>query len=370
MPEWFMYEARLQRVVERLQAEGLDALLVCYSAKAERLPNVFYLSGFTGSTAMLLIGREHRWFLTDFRYHEQMAQEVREAWELVDSTGKKLVEEILPVLAEAAALKRVGFASEHVSHAMHSRLADADGIEFVATEGWIEDLRLVKDEQEIESLRSAVRLGERIMTEVWGVIAPGVTEADLAAEIHYRALKHGATSCSFAPIVASGENASKPHAGFTTQKLTPGAPLTIDMGVVLAGYCSDMTRTVFYRDCPAEWRQIYETVRSAKDLGFAEVRPGVTGKAVDAAAREHVYRAGFEGRFEHGFGHGVGIEVHEAPALARTADAELRSGMVVTNEPGIYLPGRGGVRIEDMVVVSEDGAENLNELDTELRVVG
>lgn len=359
-----MFEARIDKLLARIESEGLDGLLIT------SLPNIFYLSGYTGSTAMLILTRGHKWFLTDFRYHEQFAAEVWPGWTLVDNTGRKLIADVLPNLADASQLKRMGFESNVLTHAVYTKLLADESRTFVPTVGWVEELRLVKDETEIERLRATVRLNERIFTELLEVVRPDTTEAQLAAEIHYRALMYGAKGYSFEPIVASGVHASKPHAGFTTEPLVRGAPLTIDMGVQLDGYCSDMTRTVFVGDCPPEWERVYRLVREAKDQAFAAIRPGKLGRDIDAVARDLIYAAGFEGKFEHGLGHGVGIEVHEGPTLSKMGDKELRPGMVVTDEPGIYLPGEGGVRIEDMLVVREDGAEMLNTLDTELRVVG
>jgi Xaa-Pro aminopeptidase len=318
----------------------------------------------------VVVSREHAWFITDFRYHEQVGEQVANAFTLVDNTGKKLIADVLPNLEDSAALNQIGFESQHLTHALYRKLTEADGMQFEPTDGWIEDLRIIKDETEIERLQAAVRLNERIFSELLALVGPEVTEADLAAEIHYRALKYGAKGYSFDPIVASGAHSAKPHAGYSTERLVPGQPLTIDMGVLLDGYCSDMTRTVFYRDCPAEWEQVYAVVREAKDRAFAEIQPGRLGKEIDAVARDLINGAGYEGKFEHGLGHGVGVEVHEQPTLSSVGERELKPGMVVTDEPGIYLPGEGGVRIEDMVVVREDGALNLNELDTELRVIG
>jgi len=358
-----MPSARVKRVVERLEADGLSALYVT------SLPNIYYLTGFTGSTAQVLISPQRRWFITDFRYHEQFAAQVDQDFELIDNTTRKFIEEILPSL-NGAQLKRIGFESEHVTHAAFLKLSAADGFEFTPTAAWIEDLRLVKDEGELARIREAVALGERIFGELIALIGPQTREADLAAEIEYRARKYGAEECSFSPIIASGLNSSKPHAGFTKQLLTPAAPLTIDMGVKLNGYCSDMTRTVFYKDCPAQWRKVYNVVREAKRLAQAVVGPGVAGSAVDAAARQYITDEGYGEHFGHGLGHGVGIEVHEAPRLARTADNILAVGQVGTDEPGIYLPGEGGVRIEDMFVVTANGSENLNSLGDEIQVVG
>jgi Xaa-Pro aminopeptidase len=358
-----MPSARVKRVVERLEANELDALYVT------SLPNIYYLTGFTGSTAQVLVSPRKRWFITDFRYHEQFGAQCDQDFELVDNTSRKFVDDILPSLG-GDRLKRVGFESEHVSHAGFLKLSAASGIDFVATSAWIEDLRLIKDAGELARIREAVQLGERIFGELLGLIGPQTREADLAAELEYRARRYGAEECSFSPIIASGVNSSKPHAGFTKQMLTPAAPLTVDMGVKLNGYCSDMTRTVFYKDCPAQWRKVYNVVREAKRLAQAVVAPGMAGSAVDAVARQHITDAGYGEHFGHGLGHGVGIEVHEAPRLARTAENVLAVGEVGTNEPGIYLPGEGGVRIEDMFVVTADGSENLNVLGDEIQVVG
>jgi len=359
-----MHQVRNDKIKSKLEAEGLDALLVT------SLPNIQYLSGFTGSTAMVLVTRENCWFLTDFRYHERVGEEVWDGYTLIDNTGKKLTEEIIPNLADGAKLKKIGFESDYVTHATHANLAKAEGLEFVPTTGWVMDLRMVKDANEIELIRKSVLLNERIFTELLPLIGPDITEADFAAEISYRALRYGAEGISFDPIVASGPNSSKPHAGFTTSKLVPGTPLTFDMGVRLNGYCSDMTRTVFYKDCPAEWVKVYNFVRQAKDAAHAAIKPGKLGKEIDAVARTLIYEAGYEGKFEHGLGHGVGIEVHEMPRLAKPSETVLAPGHVATNEPGIYLPGEGGIRIEDIFVVTADGAENLNTLNTEIQILG
>lgn len=359
-----MHDARIKRVLERVSGESLDAILVT------SLPNIYYLSGFTGSTAMLLLTPGKRWFITDFRYHEQVGKQVQGGFELIDNTGKKLVQDVLPSLPGSDQIKRIGFESDHVTHATFEKLGAAEGREFVATTGWVEDLRMVKDKKEVELIRQSVLLNERIFTELLGLIGPGVTEADLAAEIGYRAMKAGALGNSFSPIVASGPNASKPHAGFSTQELVPAAPLTFDMGVLLNGYCSDMTRTVFYKDCPAKWEEIYGTVKDAKDLVTAHLKPGMLGREADAIARKHIADAGHGEHFGHGLGHGVGIEVHEGPRLASTSEQKLVAGNVVTNEPGIYLPGDGGVRIEDILLVMDSGCENVNTLSTDIVVIG
>jgi Xaa-Pro aminopeptidase len=235
---------------------------------------------------------------------------------------------------------------------------------------WIENLRMVKDDAELAAIQAAIDLNEAVFSEVAGVVRADMTEADLAAEIFYRGMKKGADGVSFSPIVASGPNSAKPHAGFSTSRLVPGTPLTFDMGMRLNGYCSDMTRTVFLGECTPQWERIYNIVKEAKDSAANAIRPGVTGKTVDSVARDYISEQGHGDHFGHGLGHGIGIEVHEGPRLAKVGELELKPGHVVTNEPGIYLPGEGGIRIEDIFVVTEDGARNMNNLPTEIMVVG
>ena len=359
-----MYTARNDQLCAKLSESGLDALLIT------SLPNIHYLTGFTGSTAMALVTPQQRFFITDFRYHTQYAQQVEKSYELVDNTAKNLIKTVLPGLPGSEGFRRIGFESVHVSYDMWTMLSSADSREFGPTKAVVEDLREVKTEAEIELLRTSVLLNEKVFLEVLGTLEADTTEADLVAEIEYRCRKHGATGTSFDPIVASGANSSKPHARFTQDRIVPGTPLTFDMGVLLGGYCSDMTRTVFFRDCPPQWEKVYNIVKLAKDSANAAVRPGRLGREIDAVARKVITDAGYGDKFGHGLGHGVGLEVHEGPRLAQVAEMQLRVGNVLTNEPGIYLPGEGGIRIEDMFVVRENGPENLNTLSTDIQVCG
>jgi Xaa-Pro aminopeptidase len=357
------YSARCTQLLSRVESDGLNALLVT------SLPNISYLSGFTGSTAMLLLTPTDRYFITDGRYTVQVAQEVDPSFTLVDNTNRKLLEDVLPGIAASAGWQKIGFEAAHTTHASSAKYVGAKW-EFVPTESWVEDLRMVKDAAEIELIRAAIRLNERVFSEAIAKIGPDTTEADVAAEIYYLGVKYGASKVSFDPIVASGPNGSKPHARFSSDRLVPGTPITIDMGMRLDGYCSDMTRTVFYKECPPQWEKIYMTVRAAKDAAMAAVKPGLLGKDIDAVARQVMTEQGLPETFNHGLGHGIGVEVHEAPRLAKTGDAALAAGMVITDEPGYYLDGVGGMRIEDIFVVRDSGAENLNTLGTELIVLG
>jgi Xaa-Pro aminopeptidase len=358
------FVARCAKLAARLGELELDALLV------SSLPNIGYLSGFTGSTALALLTPAERYFITDGRYTVQVAQEVDPSFTLVDNTNRKLLEDVLPGIPGSGAWKRIGFEAGHTVHSTSAKFLASDKWQFIGTESWVEDLRMIKDEAEVALIRAAVVLNERVFTETLATIGPNTTEADLAAEIYFRGVKYGASKVSFDPIIASGANGSKPHARFTSDKLVPETPLTFDMGMRLNGYCSDMTRTVFYKGCPAKWEKIYNTVRAAKDAAFDAVKPGLLGKDIDAVARQVMVDGGLPETFNHGLGHGIGIEVHEAPRLAKTGEVPLQEGMCITDEPGYYIDGVGGMRIEDIFVVREHGAENLNTLDTDIHVVG
>ncbi len=358
-----MRETRILGLIERLQREGLDALLI------SSLPNIFYLSGFTGSSAALLLTPHQRLFVTDFRYHGRVRSQTSGGWEIEDNSNSPL-RELLPQLAARHQLGRIGLEAEHMNLALYLELQKAGGPEYVPTRGWVEDLRRVKDAGEIETLQAAESLGERIFSELLPLLGPDTTEADIAAEIEYRARRHGASACSFSPIIASGVHSSMPHAGYSGEKLVPGTPLTIDLGVVLDGYCSDMTRTVFFKDCPQKWEQIYNLVDLAQRTAFERLRPGVTGREGDSYAREVIEAGGYGEHFGHGLGHGVGIQIHESPRLSQAEKRILEPGNVTSLEPGIYIPGEGGVRIENLIWFTDDGVRSFNQLGTELTVVG
>ena len=359
-----MYETRLKLLREQFDSNGIDALLIT------SLPNIYYLSGFTGSTAMILVQQDKCYFITDGRYTLKVQQEVEQAYQFVDNTGKNLVREVLPKIIGNQAVNRIGFEAVEVTQAQLTRWSEQETFSFVPTSSWVEELRQVKSEAEIELLRQSTLLNEKLFEKVLGFVSDDITERDLAAELYYWALKMGADGVSFEPIIAGGERSAMPHAGYTGAKLVPGAPLTIDMGVKLGGYCSDMTRTVFFKDCPAEWEAIYAIVLQAKDAAFEAAKPGMKGCEVDAVARKIITDAGYGDKFGHSLGHGIGVEVHEGPRLAAIYDLEIASGNVLSNEPGIYLPGQGGIRIEDLMVIRDNGAESLNTLSTDIRVVG
>jgi Xaa-Pro aminopeptidase len=351
---------RADRVAEALEQRSLDLLLVT------NLISVRYLTGFTGSNAMAVIGRDVRRFVTDFRYVEQAAIEVdgfdREQGpqDFVGALGDGWPEGRL----------RVGFEDDDVTVRRHGRLREVipDRIELVAAGGIVEGLRAVKEPGEVERIGAAAALTD----EVYGVLREqgvvGRTEREVALALEDEMRRRGAQP-AFDSIVASAERGALPHAKPADVPIASGTLVTLDVGARLDGYHSDCTRTWATGELPDDLAEAYELVRRAQQAALDAVRPGPEGREVDAVARDVIEAAGHGERFGHGLGHGVGLEIHEGPRLARTAEAALAAGNVVTVEPGVYLPGRGGVRIEDLVVVTEEGRRVLTGTTKELVTV-
>jgi Xaa-Pro aminopeptidase len=349
---------RGDRLEQLLAERELDRMLVT------DLVNVRYLTGFTGTNGACVCGPGVRLFLTDFRYTERAAAEV-EGWEAVTISA-----DWLKGIAERLE-GRVGFEDDHMSVRLLAKLKEklADGTEMVPAGGRVEELRRVKDEEELALIAEASKLTD----EVWkwslerGLAGRSEREVALAAEARIR--EQGG-SPSFPAIVAAGPNGAQPHAEPGEREIGRGELVVFDMGAQLDGYCSDGTRTFATGEPDPEARAVYEVVREAQQASLEAIRAGVKGEDVDKVAREVIDAAGHGDRFGHGLGHGVGLEVHEAPRLSFRSDDVLAAGEVVTVEPGIYLPGNFGVRIEDLVVVAEDGLRNLSTLPKELQLVG
>jgi Xaa-Pro aminopeptidase len=352
---------RADRVVAALAERELDLLLVT------NLVNVRYLTGFTGSNALALVGRDVRRFVTDFRYVEQAAEQVE------GFDREQGPQDFITALGEGwpAGELRVGFEDDHVTVRRHRRLREVlpDRIELVPAGGIVESLRAVKEPGEIERIAAAAALADKVYATVreQGLVGRGEREVALALETEMRRL--GADEPSFPSIVASAERGALPHAVPADVAIPAGTLVTLDIGARLDGYCSDCTRTWATGELPDDLAEAYALVLRAQQAALAAVRPGPEGRELDAVAREIIEAAGHGEHFGHGLGHGVGLEVHEAPRLARTAEAPLAAGNVVTVEPGVYLPGRGGVRIEDLVVVSEGGHRVLSGTTKELVTV-
>ncbi|MDI6870010.1 MAG: Xaa-Pro peptidase family protein [Bacillota bacterium] len=347
-----MSEKRLRALRRRLAEEKLDAFLVASS------PNRAYLSGFTGTSGVLVLTATESLLLTDFRYLEQAKAQA--PLFTVVQVGHDSMAALAETVARLAP-ERTGFESRSVSVSILRQWEERFGerTTLVPTEGLLEELRLVKDEEEVALLRQAARLADAGFEFLLDFLRPGRTEREVSLELEFFLRRQGADGAGFDFIVASGPRGALPHGVASGRTINRGELVTVDWGCFVGGYTSDITRTVAVGEPPERWREIYEVVRRAQEVGVAAVRPGRTGAEVDSEARAVIAQAGFGEAFGHGLGHGVGREVHEEPRLRETATTVLRPGMVVTVEPGIYLPREGGVRIEDMVLVTEDGGERL-----------
>jgi Xaa-Pro aminopeptidase len=357
--------ARADRVADALRERDLHALLVT------ELPNVRWLTGFTGSNGAAVVGTDGtRRFVTDFRYLTQAAEQLDDVWAREISTD--LLEGVVKQLPDEGEL-RLGFDDANMSVRDHAKLARLvrEGIELVPAGGAIEDLRVVKDPEELDKIRAAAKLADEALADVLTRGLAGRTERDVALDLEFTMRRMGAEGVSFPPIVASGAHGALPHAEPRDVEIPAGTLCVVDWGAMLDGYASDCTRTygtggeVDPRD-----REVYDLVLRAQEQSLAAVRPGPTGREVDAVARAIIDAAGHAEHFGHGLGHGVGLEVHEGPRLSKQGDAALAAGNVVTVEPGVYVPGAVGVRIEDLVIVTEDGAEVVSSLPKELQVIG
>jgi Xaa-Pro aminopeptidase len=354
--------SRGDRAVELLPGAEIDALLVT------NLINVRYLTGFTGSNGIVVLGPEARVFVTDFRYVEQSAEQVEPSFD-----RRRAPQDLIDCIADTLppGPVRLGFEEADVSVRQHARLRELlpERVELVGVEGMIEGLRAVKDAGEIELMRGAAQLADAALLRLLERGLVGRSERRVALELEQEMRVLGAQQPSFDSIVAAGPHGARPHASPREVEIVGGQLVVIDWGAQLDGYCSDCTRTVAAGEPGDVAAGVYQLVLEAQLAGVAAVRAGADGREVDGVARA-VIEAGAHGeRFGHGLGHGVGLEVHERPRLSQRSDDVLVTGSVVTVEPGIYLPGDFGVRIEDLVVVTDDGAEILSTVGKELTVV-
>ena len=353
---------RIVRLQATLQRQKIDGLLV------SQPDNRRYLSGYTApdhgiqeSSGFLLIPAEGRPFLlTDSRF---TLQAEAEAFHFKIELYKKGLLQLLEKLTTQMGLGTLGFESDYLLHATFlrlSRMAEKRGLALKPQSGLVEKMRLTKSEKELNLLRKSTRLNEKVFQSVYNTIEPGMTEREIALALDLTMREMGAEGPSFDTIVAFGTNAARPHAVPTDRELQAGDLVLIDMGLVYQGYCSDMSRTFVAGKPDSTYLDRHSLVRRAQLAGINAIRAGVTGFAVDRAARQVLIDGGYGDNFGHGLGHGVGIAVHEEPRLSPRSRKQLRAGMVVTVEPGIYLPDWGGIRLENMVIVGEDGCEVLN----------
>jgi len=350
---------RIRRIRNILNEKKLDGLML--TGEVSRV----YATGLKSSSGVVLFTPKESILITDFRYIEA-ARACSNGVYTVEQSGieRKAPDIVCEVMRRG---KRLGVEADVLT--MRSAESWKKGFKLIPVEDNLRALRAVKDPSEIERMREAQRISEQTLTEVLPMLRPGVTERAVCAEIVYRLLKNGAEKTSFDPIVASGPNGSKPHAEPTDRAIERGDFVTMDFGCVYKGYCSDMTRTVAIGEASEEMRKVYQIVLEAQKAGIAAAKAGVVGKNIDAAARNLITDAGYGGAFGHGFGHGLGLEIHEPPNANPGETNPLPAGAVISAEPGIYLPGRFGVRIEDVIVLTETGCENLTSAPKELLVL-
>jgi Xaa-Pro aminopeptidase len=357
----------MDKSIFRKRIEGLRQNLAgmdCDTAWIIQPENRRYLSGFraedsqfTESSGSLLINESRSLLVTDSRY---TLDAERDAVEFDVQTLKKGLMEGLPGLLKRMGTENLGFEGDYLTWGLHRELSerlleDSPSVRLMPLNGAVEEMRVVKDEPEIRTLEASADLMSGILDEVITGLEPGMTEKQVAWQIEGLVLESGAEGLAFPSIVASGPNSALPHAVPTDRKLEKGDPVILDVGLRLNGYCSDMTRTVFLGDPSPDFMEIYRTVREAQTNALKEVRSGVMSNYPDAIARQIINDAGFGDYFGHGLGHGVGLATHERPRLSPLKPTKLEKGMVVTVEPGIYIPGKGGVRLEEMVVIEADG---------------
>lgn len=356
------FQQRITQLQERLKRKKISALLVTHPG------NRRYLSGYTAvdhsileSSGVLLVpSRGVPYLLTDSRFSLQAEEEA--AGFIVQLYNKGLAACLKQLLAELN-IRHLGFEGDYILYSTFNRLEKMTrkmGVRMVSLEGTVERARIVKTEEEIEKIRASVLLNEKVFRKIFARIRPGMTEREVALALEREMMMSGAESPSFETIVAYGENAAKPHAVPTERVLQPGDTVLIDMGLVLDGYCSDMTRTFVIGQPDKTFVDRLRVVRRAQQAAIRVIRAGVTCREVDTAARRVMRDAGYGSFFGHALGHGVGLDVHEEPRLSSRSRKKLRNGMIVTVEPGMYLPDWGGIRLEDMVVVRNDGCEVLN----------
>lgn len=340
---------RIDALRQKMAENNLDA------AMFYKPENRYYLSGFTGSTGTVLITKDKQFFLTDFRYINQAATQCPD-FEIIQTTQQDPIYQTI----NQHVTDRLGFEDDFMSVESYGLFSSKLEAEMVPMKRLIEDLRLIKDEAEVELMQQAQSIADKAFDHILTFIKPGVTEIQVANELIRFMKEQGASGESFDIIVASGVRGALPHGVATDKPIEAGDMVTLDFGCIYKGYCSDMTRTIAVGQVNDKQREIYDVVLKAQEAALAAVKPGITGAELDAIARDIITEAGYGEYFGHGLGHGVGLEVHEGPSVSRIGTKELQPGMIITDEPGIYLDGFGGVRIEDIILVTDDGKRVLS----------
>ncbi|WP_440895830.1 M24 family metallopeptidase [Amphibacillus sp. Q70] len=351
---------KLEKLRETLSGQELDGLIITNPY------NRRYISGFTGTAGMALLTRDDQVFITDFRYTEQ-ATEQAVGFEIIQhkqSIIKELAEQI-----KKRGLKRVGFEQDNLTYSAYQQYTEIIPATLVPTSGIVEEIRMIKTDEELAIMYKAAEISDLAYDHILKTVEPGMTEIEISNKLEFEMRKHGATSSSFDTIVASGYRSALPHGVASDKKIQSGELVTLDFGAIYQGYCSDMTRTFAVGEISEQLHDIYHTVLEAHLKGLDGIKAGMTGKEADALSRDYIKEKGYGEYFGHGTGHSLGLEVHEEPRLSPAGNTVLTENMVVTVEPGIYIPNVGGCRIEDDIVITSDGNKSLNKAPKELIIL-
>jgi Xaa-Pro aminopeptidase len=354
--------ANIKKIQEAMTGAEIDALLLISPV------NRLYATGFHNSDGAVIITKDRAFFITDSRYIEAAEEAVRDAKVLFSHTEKRIIQWLQEIIRDCG-IKTLGAEEESLSYSEYLNLEKKLNMKLTPSQSILKKLRASKSRQELENIKAAQAIAERAFEDVLGIIKPGLTEREIAAELTYRMLKYGGEGNSFDPIVVAGKKSSMPHGVPGDEVIQKGDFVTMDFGCVKNGYCSDMTRTVAVGGASGEMRRIYEVVLAAQEAGISAARAGVPGEEIDSAARKVIEEAGYGSYFGHSFGHSLGLEVHETPNAAPKAKAEMPEGAVISAEPGIYIPSKFGVRIEDTLYLTGQGAENITKAPKELIIL-
>jgi len=358
----FNFQKRLSKLRRQLTAGDQPANLL-----VSNRTNIFYLTGFTGSSGNLLVTPQQTTLLTDGRYTTQVQQECPDLDVEIQKPSETLIDLVIRILKRSK-LTELGFEANSINKATFDQIeSNSPQVNLASTAGIVESLRMIKDKQEIAAIRKSIRINERTFEVIRAQMTGDQTEREIGFNLEHQMRQFGATRCCFDPIVAVGPNAALPHATPGATRIGENPILLIDWGAEVDHYASDLTRALWVGNkISARFRKVHDTVLSAQLAAIDAIRPGAIASEVDGIARKVIEDAGFGKRFTHSLGHGMGLNVHEGPGLRSTQDTELKTGMVVTVEPGIYIPGWGGIRIEDDILVTPDGCEVLSELPKQL----
>jgi Xaa-Pro aminopeptidase len=357
-----MYRSRFEKIEKCLKEDGFDGLYINDEV------NRIYFSGFTGTFGVLLFLNGNKYFFTDSRYTGQAKKEIQ-GFEILEYKKKTFYSKLNELL-KTHRIKKLGFESDRLTYDQYSDIKEKlNKTKLLSIGDRIKNLRAIKDDDEAENIKKAVNLADKAFSHILKFIKPGVKESELSAEIEFFFRKNGSKGSSFRTIVASGERSSLPHGVASDKELEKGDTITFDFGAIYNNYCSDITRTVFLGEPNSELRRIYDIVLRAQTEAINAIKPGMKAFEADRIARDIINGEGYKNEFEHGLGHGVGIEVHEMPSLSPNSDIILKKGMVVTIEPGIYINELGGVRIEDMLMLRDEKATVFTTANKELIII-